>query len=156
MQWHAFRDVSGGRPTFRTRVRRKWPIRVPGGTARACSFPEKETTPQSTAGHKAPATSVSRPMLPHFAPRTAENSTNQRLIPGWSEGVPAHAHRRGQWSRRRVGLGGQRGERQLDEKSHAHHATSLRTRRAPAPGILDASAVALFKSCQDVGTRGFQ
>ena len=48
------------------------------------------------------------------------------------------------------GLGGQR-ERQLDEKSHAHHATSLRARRAPAPGILDASAVVLFKSCQQVG-----
>ena len=136
MQRHAFRDVSGGRPTFRTRLRRKWPIRVPGGTARACSFPEEETTLQATlAGHKAPATSVTRPMLPHFRPLTAENPNSQRRIPGWREGVPAHAHRRDQWARRRVGLGGQRGERQLDEKSHAHHATSVRTRRAPAPGI---------------------
>ena len=120
-------------------------------------FPEEETTLQATlAGHKAPATSVTRAMLPHFRPLTPENPNSQRRIPGRREGVPAHAHRRDQWARRRVGLGGQRGERQLDEKSHAHHATSVRTRRAPAPGILDESAVALFKLCQDVGRGGLE
>ena len=76
-------------------------IRVPGGTPRACSFPEEETTPQSTlAGHNAPATSVTRALLPHFPPLTTENANSQRLIPGWSECVSAPAFLA--WERMRI------------------------------------------------------